>query len=36
MKIAFASCFCEQVFPNQPVWDWIVAKNPDYLILLGD
>jgi alkaline phosphatase D len=36
MKIAFASCMCAQVFPNQPVWDWIAAHQPDRLVLLGD
>lgn len=36
MRIAFASCFCESVLNNQPVWDWIRAKAPDHLVLLGD
>jgi alkaline phosphatase D len=36
MKIAFASCMCFQVYPQQPVWDWIAAHNPDRLVLLGD
>ena len=36
MKIAFASCMSQSVFPNQPVWDWIAGTNPDHLILLGD
>jgi alkaline phosphatase D len=26
----------QSVFPNQPVWDWIAAANPDHLVLLGD
>jgi alkaline phosphatase D len=36
MKIAFASCMCVSVFPDQPVWTWIKAQNPDHLVLLGD
>jgi alkaline phosphatase D len=36
MKIAFASCFCTKVFKKQPVWNWVQAQNPDYLLLLGD
>jgi alkaline phosphatase D len=24
------------VFPDQPVWDWIAAQQPDRLVLLGD
>ena len=36
MRIAFASCMSAQVFPQQPVWDWIAARNPDGLVLLGD
>jgi alkaline phosphatase D len=36
MRIAFASCFHSKIFPDQPVWDWIAAKNPDHLVLLGD
>lgn len=36
MRVAFASCFHSQIFPQQPVWDWIKAKNPDHLVLLGD
>lgn len=36
MKIAFASCMSRSVFSSQPVWDWIAAKNPDHLVLLGD
>ncbi len=36
MKIAFASCFCSQITPSQPVWSWIQAHNPDFLVLLGD
>lgn len=36
MRIAFTSCFCTQVFKEQPVWDEIAAANPDALVLLGD
>lgn len=36
MKVAFASCMSVQVFPQQPVWDWIAAAQPDHLLLLGD
>jgi len=36
MKIAFVSCICTQLFPDQPVWDQIAAMAPDYLVLLGD
>lgn len=36
MKVAFASCIHCGVYPNQPVWDWIRAHSPDYLVLLGD
>ena len=36
MKIAFASCMSQSVFPKQPVWEWIAATNPDQLVLLGD
>ncbi len=36
MRIAFASCTCFDVFPDQPVWDWIAARKPDHLVLLGD
>jgi len=36
MRIAFTSCFCTQVFKEQPVWDEIAAENPDVLVLLGD
>jgi alkaline phosphatase D len=36
MRIAFASCFHSKIFPDQPVWDWIAAKKPDHLVLLGD
>ena len=36
MRIAFVSCACISVFPNQPVWDWIAAAVPDHLVLLGD
>lgn len=36
MKIAFVSCICITHFPQQPVWDWIAASQPDYLVLLGD
>lgn len=36
MRIAFASCFCRDVFEDQPVWDWIRDKAPTHLVLLGD
>jgi alkaline phosphatase D len=36
MRIAFASCMNAQVFPQQPVWGWIAAQQPDHLVLLGD
>lgn len=36
MRIAFTSCICTQVFPDQPVWDRIRELAPDYLLLLGD
>lgn len=36
MRIAFASCIHTPVFRNQPVWDWIAARQPDHLVLLGD
>lgn len=36
IRIAFASCFSAQVSPRQPVWSWIAAHKPDYLVLLGD
>lgn len=36
MRIAFVSCIATSVFPQQPVWGWIRAQNPDYLVLLGD
>jgi alkaline phosphatase D len=36
MRIAFASCFCRDVFEDQPVWDWIRNKAPTHLVLLGD
>ncbi len=36
IKIAFASCFSAQICPSQPVWKWIEAEKPDYLVLLGD
>lgn len=36
MRIAFASCFCAPLYPDQPVWDWIAAQAPDHLVLLGD
>ena len=35
-RIAFASCFSAQISPSQPVWAWIQAHKPDYLVLLGD
>ena len=36
MRIAFASCMCTPVFKLQPVWEWIAAKQPNHLVLLGD
>lgn len=36
MRVAFASCAFTGVFPQQPVWDWIAAQQPDHLVLLGD
>jgi alkaline phosphatase D len=36
MRIAFASCMFNRVFPDQPVWDWVAAQRPDHLVLLGD
>jgi alkaline phosphatase D len=36
MRIAFASCTNIDVYPEQPVWDWIAARQPDHLVLLGD
>jgi alkaline phosphatase D len=36
MKIAFASCACAPLYPQQPVWAWIQAQQPDHLVLLGD
>ena len=36
MRIAFASCMFNRIVERQPVWDWIAAKDPDHLVLLGD
>jgi alkaline phosphatase D len=36
MRIAFASCMSIDVYKDQPVWDWIAARKPDHLVLLGD
>lgn len=36
MRIAFVSCVSTRVFDVQPVWDWIAARAPDHLVLLGD
>jgi alkaline phosphatase D len=36
MRIAFVSCIATAVFPQQPVWTWIAAQKPDFLVLLGD
>jgi hypothetical protein len=36
MRIAFASCFSAESFPDQPVWDEIAEREPDHLVLLGD
>lgn len=36
MRIAFTSCLSATVFPQQPVWNQIMALRPDALILTGD
>ena len=36
MRIAFVSCVLTALYPQQPVWDWIAAQQPDRLLLLGD
>lgn len=36
MRIAFTSCINTGYYPEQPVWDWIAARAPDHLVLLGD
>ena len=36
VRIAFASCMCTPYFSDQPVWNWIAAKQPDHVVLLGD
>lgn len=36
MKVAFVSCICTDLFPDQPVWQHIAAHRPDHLVLLGD
>jgi alkaline phosphatase D len=36
MRIAFASCMFTAMYPQQPVWEWIAAQQPDRLVLLGD
>ena len=36
MKIAIASCFNPNNYPDQPVWDNVRAARPDTLVLLGD
>jgi alkaline phosphatase D len=36
MRIAFVSCVFTGLYPQQPVWDWIAARQPDRLVLLGD
>jgi hypothetical protein len=36
LRIAFVSCMSSQVFPEQRVWDWIAARQPDHLVKLGD
>lgn len=36
MKIAFTSCMSSNSYQQQQVWDAIGAKNPDFLVLLGD
>lgn len=36
MRLAFVSCICTELYPDQPVWDWIAARQPDHLVLLGD
>ena len=36
MRIAFVSCVFTALYPDQPVWGWIAAQQPDRLVLLGD
>ncbi|EHR69774.1 hypothetical protein BurJ1DRAFT_0897 [Burkholderiales bacterium JOSHI_001] len=36
MRLAFVSCMCTELYPDQPVWDWISSWQPDHLVLLGD
>jgi alkaline phosphatase D len=36
MRVAFVSCICTRLFPDQPVWTWIGGQQPDHLVLLGD
>lgn len=36
MRIAFVSCMFTALYPDQPVWGWIAAQQPDRLLLLGD
>jgi len=36
MRIAFVSCSFAELYPDQPVWAWIGAQQPDRLVLLGD
>jgi alkaline phosphatase D len=36
MRIAFASCTFTELYPDQSVWGWIAAQQPDRVVLLGD
>jgi alkaline phosphatase D len=36
MRIAFAACTFAELYPDQPVWQWITAQQPDRVVLLGD
>lgn len=36
MKIAFTSCASRNLIKTQPIWDDILASQPDHVVLLGD
>lgn len=36
MRVAFTSCASTNLVPKQPIWDDILASQPDKLVLLGD
>ncbi|MFM7331140.1 MAG: hypothetical protein ACKO1L_05695 [Brachymonas sp.] len=36
MKIAFTSCASRNLVRTQPIWDDILASQPDHVVLLGD